>query len=61
MFEDDLPRKKTAHEIGQDLDALSVEELGLRIAFLEAEITRLKAACEAKGAVRSAADMLFKR
>ena len=32
--DDDRPRKKITHEIGQDLSLLSVEELNERIALL---------------------------
>ncbi len=59
--EDDRPKKKLVHEIGQDLSLLSVEELSDRIAALEDEIARLKAAREKKRASRSAADQFFKR
>ena len=38
--DDDRPRKKISHEIGQDLSLLSVEELTERIALLTGEITR---------------------
>ncbi len=41
--EDDRPKKKIAHEIGQDLALLSVEELAERIALLKDEIARLEA------------------
>ena len=41
--DDDKPRKKISHEIGQDLSLLSVEELTERIALLNAEIERLQA------------------
>ena len=41
--DDDRPRKKITHEIGQDLSLLSVEELNERIALLNAEIERLQA------------------
>ncbi len=34
--DDDKPRKKVSHEIGQDLSLLSVDELGERIARMEA-------------------------
>ncbi len=60
-FADDLPRRKPVrHELGQDLAMLSVDELGERIAELQAEITRLTAARQAKQASRSAADAFFK-
>jgi Protein of unknown function (DUF1192) len=32
--DDDRPRKKVSHEIGQDLSLLSVEELTERVALL---------------------------
>ena len=58
--DDDRPRKKITHEIGQDLALLSVGELGERIALLEGEIERLKAAQASKQVSRSAADKFFK-
>lgn len=57
---DNTPRRKTGHEIGQDLSLLSVEELGERIALLHAEIERLTAAQTMKRATRDAADRFFK-
>jgi uncharacterized small protein (DUF1192 family) len=59
--EDDRPKKKIAHEIGQDLALLSVEELAERIQFLKDEIARLEANMASKRASRSAADSFFKR
>jgi uncharacterized small protein (DUF1192 family) len=59
--DEDRPKKKLAHEIGQDLALLSVEELGERIAMLQAEIARLEAERTRKQASRSAADLFFKR
>jgi uncharacterized small protein (DUF1192 family) len=61
MDEDLLPKKKTVHEIGQDLSLLSISELADRIALLEEEIARLEAAKASKSATRSAADQFFKR
>jgi uncharacterized small protein (DUF1192 family) len=58
--DDNKPRKKIAHEIGQDLSLLSVEELGERIALLTAEIERLRATEAKKRASKDAADRLFK-
>ncbi|MDR7039650.1 uncharacterized small protein (DUF1192 family) [Methylobacterium sp. BE186] len=52
-------RTVTAHEIGQKLDDLSVEELGERIALLRREIERLESAREAKQAAKSAAGSIF--
>jgi len=61
MDEDDRPKKKIGHEIGQDLALLSVEELGERVALLKQEITRLEGAMAAKQASRHVADQFFKR
>jgi uncharacterized small protein (DUF1192 family) len=58
--EDDRPRKKITHEIGQDLSLLSVEELTARIALLTAEIGRLQEAATKKRASKDAADRFFK-
>ncbi|HEY2246798.1 MAG TPA: DUF1192 family protein, partial [Bradyrhizobium sp.] len=44
MDDDDRPRKKITHEIGQDLSLLSLEELNERIALLNAEAERLREA-----------------
>jgi uncharacterized small protein (DUF1192 family) len=59
--DEDRPKKKLAHEIGQDLTLLSVEELGARIALLSDEIKRLEADIAKKQATRAAADQFFKR
>jgi uncharacterized small protein (DUF1192 family) len=59
--EDDRPKKKITHEIGQDLSLLSVKELGERIEIMRAEIARLEADIAKKNATRSAADQFFKR
>jgi uncharacterized small protein (DUF1192 family) len=59
--EDDRPKKKITHEIGQDLYLLSVKELEERIALLSEEIERLKASIATKQSSRSAADSFFKK
>lgn len=59
--DDDRPKKKISHEIGQDLTLLSAAELTERIALLKAEIVRLEADMARKAAVKSAADTFFKR
>jgi uncharacterized small protein (DUF1192 family) len=59
--DDDRPKKKVAHEIGQDLTLLSVEELGARVGLLKDEIARLEADMSKKQATRAAADQFFKR
>jgi uncharacterized small protein (DUF1192 family) len=59
--EDDRPKKKIAHEIGQDLTLLSVSELTDRVALLKEEIARLEANMVGKRAQKSAADQFFKK
>jgi uncharacterized small protein (DUF1192 family) len=49
------------HELGQPLDALSVDELSERIELLRAEIVRLEAARESKSASRAVADAFFRK
>ncbi len=62
IFDDeDKPKRKVTHEIGQDLTLLSVEELGARVQLLHDEINRLEADMASKRASRSAADQFFKR
>ena len=41
--DEDAPKKKLTHEIGQDLTLLSAGELADRIALLKGEIARLEA------------------
>jgi uncharacterized small protein (DUF1192 family) len=59
--DDDRPKKKIAHEIGQDLSLLSVEELAARVQLLHDEINRLEVDMAQKRAKRMAADQVFKR
>jgi uncharacterized small protein (DUF1192 family) len=59
--DEDAPKKKLAHEIGQDLTLLSADELAARIALLKDEIARLEIDIEKKRAVKSAADLFFKK
>ncbi|MDB5589488.1 DUF1192 domain-containing protein [Enterovirga sp.] len=56
---DARPKRRLAHEIGQDLDAISVDELGERVRLLEQEIERLKAESRRKLASREAAGAFF--
>jgi uncharacterized small protein (DUF1192 family) len=58
--DDDRPKKKITHEIGQDLTLLSVGELAGRVALLRDEIARLEANMATKQASKSAADLFFK-
>ncbi len=57
--DDDLPRPKQVHQIGQDVTMLAVRDLDERIDILRAEIIRLEMARAAKNASRSAADAVF--
>ena len=59
--EDDKPRKKPAHAVGEPLEALSVAELSERIEMLREEIARIEAARTQKQAAQSAADAFFKK
>lgn len=62
VFDDDeRPKPKIAHEIGQDLSLLSVEEIKLRIALMQDEISRLETDMAQKHAKRAAADQFFKK
>ncbi len=60
LFDDDRPKPKRAHEIGQDLALLSVGDLDERIGILKAEIVRLEGDKVTKQATRMAAESLFK-
>jgi len=59
--EDDRPKRRIAHEIGQDLSLLSATELAERIDLLREEIARLEADMRRKAASKSAADLFFKK
>ena len=59
--DDDRPKKKITHEIGQDLALLSVKELQERIALLREEIARLEASITGKQSSRNVADTFFKK
>lgn len=61
LFDEEAPRKKVAHAIGEDLSALSLDELDERIALLKAEIARIEEAAKAKQASARIADSFFKR
>jgi uncharacterized small protein (DUF1192 family) len=52
--------KASAHDIGQDLSTLSIEELDERVGLLEREIARLKEARAKKEASLAAASAFFK-
>ncbi|MCO5130661.1 MAG: DUF1192 domain-containing protein [Xanthobacteraceae bacterium] len=58
--DDDKPRNKIPHHIGQDLSQLSVGELAERLTALRAEIDRLEQAAKSKRALLDAAASVFK-
>lgn len=58
--DDERPRPKPVHEVGQDLSLLSVDELQERAALLREEIDRLETALAKKRATRDAAAAFFK-
>lgn len=61
-MEIDEPRKKLPDIVlGEDISALSAHELETRIARLEEEIARCRAAISQRQATRSAAEGFFKR
>jgi len=63
MDDDDLPKRRgdAASQLSKEsLDSYSQDELGERIALLQAEIERVKAHRDKASAHRSAADALFK-
>lgn len=57
---DEEIKKPQGHEVGMNIDAMSVEELADRIVLLEGEIARLRVAIDARGATRKAAESVFK-
>jgi uncharacterized small protein (DUF1192 family) len=59
--DDDRPKKKITHEIGQELALLSVKELEERIALLREEIARLETSIAGKQTSRTVADQFFKK
>jgi len=59
--DEDRPKKKIVHEIGQDLTLLSAGELTERLGILKDEIARLEADMARKQAMKSAADSIFKK
>ncbi len=60
LFEDDKPKRKISHDIGQDLHLLSVAELDERLVLLTDEITRLETDRAAKNNSKAAAQALFR-
>ena len=61
IFEEEAPKKKRVHEIGEDLSKLSLDELAARVDLLKAEIARLEEAAATKKASAEVAKSFFKR
>ena len=60
MFDDDEVKKPKGHEVGMNIDAMSVEELTDRINLLESEIARLRAAIASRQKHKADAASVFK-
>jgi uncharacterized small protein (DUF1192 family) len=60
FLDEDHRKKPLPHEIGQDLSALSVDELDLRIEQLRAEIAQIEAEKIRKASGRAVAESLFR-
>jgi uncharacterized small protein (DUF1192 family) len=60
IFDEELPKKKVAHEINEDLSKLSIDELEERIDLLKAEISRIEKTVADKRATADAAKTFFK-
>jgi len=58
--EDERPRPRQAHIVGEALDTISVDEIDRRIALLEEEIARLKVERTRKVAMKGDAEALFR-
>jgi uncharacterized small protein (DUF1192 family) len=61
ILEDDAPKKKPAHEVGEDLSRMSLDELAARVEMLKTEIARIEEAAAAKRASADVAASFFKR
>ena len=60
LFDGDEPRQTKAHEIGERLDGLSIDDLDHRIGILRAEIDRLEDEKRSTMKTRDAASAAFK-
>ncbi len=60
IFDEEAPKKKALHELGEDLAKLSRDELFERIVLLKREISRLEEAITSKEASAAAAAAFFK-
>ena len=53
LFDEDKPVKRPSHELGQNIETLSVDELKSRIDMLKDEIARLETEIAAKSSSRN--------
>jgi uncharacterized small protein (DUF1192 family) len=61
MIDEEAPKKKkSGHELGEDLTPLSLAELGERVALLRTEIERIEAAMAGKRASADVAASFFR-
>jgi uncharacterized small protein (DUF1192 family) len=60
MDNDDKPKPKHVHVLGENLEAISLDELQLRIGVLTEEIQRIESEVKRKQSSRLAADAFFK-
>lgn len=60
-MDENVPVKRPAYTIGQDVSAFSVGDLDETIGVLKAEIARLEQMRESKSSTRNAAEALFRR
>jgi uncharacterized small protein (DUF1192 family) len=61
VFEEEAPKKKLAHTVGEDLATLSLDELAARIDLLRTEIARIEESIAAKRASADVAASFFRR
>ena len=61
IFDEELPKRKKAHELGEDLAKFSLDELAERVELLKAEIARIEGAIATKRASASVAAGFFRR
>ena len=59
--DDEPQKKKAAHEIGEDLSKVSLDELAERVELLKAEIRRIEETIAAKRASAAVAETFFRR
>ncbi len=60
LDDEDVKKAVAAYSVGEDLDALSIEELQDRITAYESEIARLRQMIDEKHRVKNDADAFFR-